>query len=105
MSPRIEKKGWVSYRMSPRIEKKEWVSYRMSPGIEHQKPQTVEIAAERSAFSTTRHFPCNFFRPTPFFSRESKLYLDISKKDLGKEAFQETRTLRKTSLDKGDFFF
>ena len=60
--------------------KKGWVSYRMSPKIEHQKQQNVEIAAERSAFSTTRHFPCNFSRPAAFFQGEQAISRHFQKR-------------------------
>ena len=85
------------------MRKKGWVSYRMSPRREHQKRLIVEITAERSAFSTTRHFPCNFSGQL-LFSRESKLDLDIPKKTWESRHFRRQGSLGKLVWIKGFFF-
>ena len=60
--------------------KKGWVSYRLSPRIEHQKDRLSKLLQKEVHFQQHGICPAFFAQPNCFFFRESKLFLDISKK-------------------------
>ena len=73
--------GWTG-RKEERKDAQESLGF-LQDAAQNRASKTTDFgkkSAERGAFSTTRHFP---LQPNCFF-RESRLYLDISKKDLGK---------------------